>query len=595
MQREPQKRSALAPLLIGLIALLLGLGAVVATSGCEEEIDVTTEAGLKRALEKKEKLGDAMNELKGKSVDDLKAYGKELAKLYIDGSDHDVEVFRYLAQLKDAEYKDAYIKGLKSSDATTVKQAAGLIGELEIAEAVPDLIAVYHSTVDQDLRLSIITIGSEVKNEELSKLAADLLAEKGPDDVPIANLRYACRALEFQGDPKTTATLLRAMFYVDSAGRDINTDCTAAILAIGRPAIPELITMLKLENESVNQYVKLNADRMTEDTVALGATTLLGKLRAKEAVPVLLAHLSDPAPITPPAPLLAKQPGDQAWFEWSNLIGQVTQEMIFALNDIGVEGDEEARRVLSALFAWTEPFPVKYKTAVDYVNMIEVSARVNAARVMAENNMLDDAGLQLIFATLKDKDFDDIRRLRPAARSSIVTDLVTYLSIASLPGWTETVWKYFSEMSANELADNPQIKEKWGFEFDFAPTRERIARVKSTFELADECQHKPECYAPLISDNDPANRFRRIKAAYELGRYGSHEHFELILGAFADFDPFGYMLAADALARLGTTDDVAKVQAQLDKLSEVKSSQSMQFIEGYLRPLKATLRNKVAQ
>src|SRR5690606_26046658 len=126
--------------------------------------------------------------------------GSELNTLYMDGSDYDAEVLGYLVTLEDAEYEEAYVKALNSGDTAQIRMAAGPVAQLKLKSAVEPLINVYHSTADQEIKRVVMEVGVEIKDERFSKLATELLMEKGPADVPIANLRFACRVLEFQQD-----------------------------------------------------------------------------------------------------------------------------------------------------------------------------------------------------------------------------------------------------------------------------------------------------------------------------------------------------------------------------------------------------------
>ena len=575
--------------------LVVGLLAAVAlVSGCKDELDVKTEERrLKKALSSGEKLDQAMAEIKSKSSDreELAKYGSELQELYLKGSEFDRDILRYLVLIEDAEYAEAYIKAVKSGDPLQVRPGAGAIGNLKLKEGTPALVEAFNTTADADIKEAILEAAGLIKSDDMRDLAAGLLREKEPGDVPIAQLRKACVALQTQADASTVDVLLKAMFFSDEVGRDIHKECSQALMAIGKPAIPSTLELLKFQNESVNSYISRHSDRRTRENIILGAVTLLAKLRAADAREPILDYLADPKVIQPPDALAVKAADDPQWFEWAGLIGQVVQETIFALNDIGVEGNEKAKTVLLGIYKWEEPYPAKFERATDYVNMVEVSARVNAARVLAENRFLEDEEtLMLILNTLKDPGFDNIRKLRPAARAAIATDLVTYLGIVAKPDWKEKVWSFFNEMSKAEFADDPKAKIK----FELAPTRDRIAKMESTFDLAAECGDSMACYAKLIeSTDDEKDHFRKVKAAYELGRSGVHDpYFDLLLNNFDSFDAFGYMFVADALIRLGTAEDIPKVKAKLAKLEQELGTQSLSTIKGYLEPLMVTLANK---
>ncbi|MDX9724502.1 MAG: hypothetical protein RBU37_27390, partial [Myxococcota bacterium] len=58
---------------------------------------------------------------------------------------------------------------------------------------------------------------------------------------------------------------------------------------------------------------------------------------------------------------------------------------------------------------------------------------------------------------------------------------------------------------------------------------------------------------------------------------------------FGDFDPFGVMFAADALARLGRAEDAPKVEAKLAELKATRDAKLVAIFEMYLKPLRFTL------
>jgi len=584
--------------------LVLSTGAVAVGSlglvACEEEIDLETEEGLKKALEKGEKLEDAMRRLQ--EVDDVAPYGKELQGLYLKGSAYDDEVLGHLVRLEDPAYEEAYIKAINSGQANQVIKGAAAAGELGLESAAEPLVSAYQGAADRETKRAIFEAATQIDSKKLAELAAKTLTEKTPEDLHISVLRWACRTLEAQAEPSTVPAAIKGMFYVDQGGRTIGPDCTAAVLAVGELAIPEILKLLEGENKEVNRFIKRHQDIMTQQSAKLRAVTLLGKLQAEAGLAPILADLSDAAPLEPPRVLARKPTNDPAWGEWAALIGQLTQEQIFALNDIGVEGNEEAKKVLMAIYKWEEPYPKKYARAVKLANMVEISARVNAARVMAENNMLDTPEvMQEVLNTLKDEDFENDKKLRPAARASIVQDLVTYLGIASKPGWKETVWEFFNQMAANELADDPEADKKRGFKYELEPARRRIAETKSAFELAEKCgagKDNLPCYAKVLEGGNlkEKDRYQVLKAVYELGEHGSSKHFDLILDNFGELDQaLGYLYAYSALAKLGDASKVEAIETKLDELQGKMGKQRFSMAKQTLKPLLGTLGAKESE
>ncbi len=561
--------------------------------------DVETEKGMKAALSEKKHLDKAMAKLASLSStpDEIKPYGAELSALYLVGSSYDREVIQILASLGDTAYDEAYLKAANSDDFKQVQSAALAAKNSESDAVIETLLSKFDTTRDPDTKRLLMEAGLTKKDAGLAKKATELLLGD-LERTPIGLLRTSCNVLAYQRDPESAEASLRGIFFADDAGRSIATECAKALTSLGKDvAGPILVEVFKLENEKLNAYVDQHPDRLTPDTLRFHAAVNLAKLRYAEGVDVMLDFLQDMKPIVAPGALVLKPIDDSAWINWGALVGTASQEIIFAINDIGVQGNERAAEVLMNIYAWGPEIAKKYKKPIDLTGSfnIEISLRVNSVRVLLENDLLTPERYNTILEALKDPSFEQNRGFRPAARASLVTDLITYMAIASKPAQLESVWGYFDKLREKEL-QNPATEKhpapNLEDPYDFKPVVKRIADTKSTFELADECGDTAACYEQVLEKKDEGSYYPRIKAAYEIGKINDHKYFAPLLKNYAEYDAYGQMFVTSALAAIGTKDDIPAVIELREKLRKDLAPQIFASAQTYLDSLVIILENK---
>lgn len=576
------------------LILVMLLGGLMGT-GCEEEIDLNTDEGLKKALAEGKKLDKALDKLDdyASEPEKLKQFGVELTKLYVKGGPHDEKVIDLLTMkgVPDEKFKDAYIKAIKSNDEAQIRLGAAAASELGLKDAASALVGVYQSTPSDDVKLIVLQAAMDIPDSRFQDIAMELF-EKDPGQAPIGNFRHACKVLREQPTVKAVPTLLKAMFYVENNIRIVQ-DCKEAVLAVGKDAVPDIIKMLKGKDEVVNNFIKRFPEAYTPETVITQSAVLLGDLFASDAVPAMLEVLSSPDPIMPPTTLINMDPNDPNTrtqrIMWAESIGMMGQELVLNINEIGAEGHEEAvKTALVALFKYEVPFPKKFHEAVRIKSLVEVALRVNAGRVLAEQGLIDDDLLVEMLSSLTGKEWENEADLRPAVRATMVTDLVSYLAIASRPGWTEKAHAYFAAMSTKEL-NNKNYKK----EYMFDQPRGRIADVKPAFDLADRCKEDVECYAKVLEDAK-ANTWEVTKAIFEIGRRGNHDHVAKLLAYMpkAKASTFAPDYIAYALGQIGTAEDVPALEEAIEKTKAATASTNFQALKHKYTPLIFTLKTK---
>ncbi len=583
------------------ILRFLSTAAAIATLGTMTactSIDVDTDEGLAKALEKREKLDKAIPKISSmmSSPEKMEPYIEKLVSLYINGSGFDREVITALAQAGDARADAAFEKAAKSPDTKQVMQAAYGIKKTKNVSIQQKLLEDFDKFVNPEVKRVILDTGTTIKSEAITRKAIDILSGD-LDNTPYSLLRASCNVLQFQEDPAAVDTLMVALFHMDGVGHSLTTDCTKALLSLGKDvAVPALLKAYKLENKEIATLVDKHPDTMTFDTVRNNTANDLALFRAKEAVGPMLSFIADTKVIPIPGTLVVRPQGDPAWMAWGSLVGAASQASFFAVNDIGVNGNQDAKRIFTEIFNWTKPYQDKFKNAIKMTGStnIEISQRVNAFRVLRENGLINTDETLAMINTLKGDEFKDEKTFRNYARASIATDMITYIAVTAKAGEIKSLWKVFNDMKTNEdgefyVPPTPEGTPKAPHPND--NIAKRIEDVQAAFELADTCDIQASCYNNNLSKKDLTN-FERIRIVHELGASNNHEYFETICGIYKTFDMFGQIYATNALANLGTKDDIPRIQALLKSLSRDMSQINYTSAKPNLENLIVILENK---
>jgi len=577
----------------------LGLAAIAASFGfmaaCTP-IDVDTDEGLMRALESRKRLDRAIPKLMSISsnANRMEQFIPLLVKMYEEGSPFNRDIITALASSGNPKADPAFMKAAASTDFKQVIQAAYGARATKNAEVQSILLANFDRQVNPEVRRVILDTGTTIKSPAIAAKAKSIL-NGNIDETPFALLRTSCNVLEHQRDPDAADTLLLASFHMDGVGRSLGPDCRRALMALGRDvAVPVLLTAFKLENKALNVYIEKHPDTLTADSVRNDTATALAIFRAKEAVEPMLDFVGNTRRIPVPGTLAIRPAGDMAWAQWASLVGAASQSAFFALNDIGVHNNTRAKTIFTDIFHWTDAFKNKFKNAIDLTGTtnIEVSQRVNAFRVLRENELISTEEVVALMNVLKGEEFQDERTFRNWARSAIATDMLTYLAVTARAGDTKAIWQLFYDMQEKEFnVPVPEDENAPAFPHANDGIVQRITAVRPTFDLADQCDTSAVCYAKALG-NDQLSNYERIKIVYELGLSGDHQYFEVICGVYGSFDLFGQMYATNALANLGTAADIDRIRKLSKDLAATMSQIHFQSARVNLDNLLITLANK---
>ena len=279
--------------IVGLAALL-AFGA--ATTGCTgDPNDPRTWAKkLKDLREQKE----ALDRLANMDVERARVVVPELIALYKETKKP--EHLEALARYKDPETKPLMIEALDYSDddfdRATV--AAGVLGEMKAVDAVDKLIAAAEKQLPNKSRANsvrlaairaLVKIGDKRAVEPLGKI----LTTSADEQDFLLNQKAALGLAELR-DGSSVPALIKGLFMT---GRGVNIfqECRLALVRIGEPSVQPLIQLLDEQNPDIRVMAKqLKFDENSPGVVPSKASYVLGDLRAKKAVPRLIAHLSMP-------------------------------------------------------------------------------------------------------------------------------------------------------------------------------------------------------------------------------------------------------------------------------------------------------------
>lgn len=218
------------------------------------------------------------------------------------------------------------------------------------------------------------------------------LLEGDINQQPLSVNASAANGLAEAASPKAIQPLLKCVYQLPP----IYMQCRTALAAIGEPVAPELIKIFQGKHDELNQFAKDNnfANNCDKDegpgtscqapgNLKFKSASLLGDLRVKEAVPMLIAELS-------------KDPVIAFYDEQSGAQGPPTHMAV--LDALGIIGDPRAADAVKAY--WKNPnngLQTRPK-AIDVYSMLtrETSELDALAGLMSNEN--EDEGIRLAAA-----------------------------------------------------------------------------------------------------------------------------------------------------------------------------------------------------
>ncbi len=382
------------------------------------------------------------------------------------------------------------------------------------------------------------------------------ILETDPEKQIVRMNAAAALALAETGDPKALPTLLKATVSIGA----IFQQTRAAVTRIGKPAVPALIKMFQEQDPDVQKiYNDKGLATKAPGVVVYRAALLLGDLRAKEAVPQLMAGLSAPPRIA-------------FYDEKSGAPGPTTHEGILgALRQIMDPGSAAAVKAY-----WTNPKtddgirPV----AIDVYSMLAT----------------DDSALNDLVKYIKDEQAE--QQIRTAAIMAYGRLGKTKESENALD---DLIAVYTAKIAkADEKAKSPKEEERATADDEKQVAtyyRDQLTEAKTRIGIAVECGSDPMCYAKALPPTQKDFRAgqpglpRAERALIELAKMGDKARpaADALLAAAESSERFvrqGVLLALPRVAALPCD----KCAARLDEIIEKQADNTtLDFLTGETR------------
>ena len=210
---------------------------------------------------------------------------------------HRPEHLELLARYKDERTKPILIEALDYSDDDFDRAtiAAGVLGDMKATDAVDALIQAAEKPLPVKSRANnaklaamraLVRIGDKKAVPTLMKI----LSTSADEQDFVLNQKAALGLAELR-DPTAIPALMKGLFMT-GRGANIFQECRLALVRIGKPAIAPLLQLLDRKIPEIEDMAKaLKFDEVTPGVIPFKAASMLGDLRAVEAVPALQAHL----------------------------------------------------------------------------------------------------------------------------------------------------------------------------------------------------------------------------------------------------------------------------------------------------------------
>src|SRR5262245_8765965 len=284
------------PLVLAM-ALSLALPALALTAGCSGDPNdpMTWAKQLKNLRTQKE----ALDHLANMDVEKARPAVPALMELYQDT--RRPEHLEALARYLDPRTKPIMIEALEYSDDEFDRAtiAAGVLGDMKAADAVDPLVKAAEKQLPiksraNSTRIAAIRALVKIGDKRAVPALMKILTTSADDQDFLLNQKAALGLAELR-DPAPIRALLKGLFMT-GRGTTIFQECRLALVRIGAPAVDPLIDLLDEKNADIQEMAKkLKFEEPppvgTPGVVPHKAAILLGDLRAKKAVPRLIARL----------------------------------------------------------------------------------------------------------------------------------------------------------------------------------------------------------------------------------------------------------------------------------------------------------------
>jgi HEAT repeat protein len=238
---------------------------------------------------------EALDHLANMDVEKARPAVPALIELYQDTKRP--EHLEALARYKDERTKALFIDALAFSDDDFDRAtiAAGVLGEMKSPDGVEPLIAAAEKPLPiksraNNVRIAAIRALVKIGDKRAVPTLMKIVTTSADDQDFLLNQKAALALAEFH-DPQSIPALIKGLFMT-GRGVGIFQECRLALVRIGAPAIGPMVELLNEKNADIQAMAtKLKFEEVTPGVVPHKAAILLGDLRAKKAVPDLVAKL----------------------------------------------------------------------------------------------------------------------------------------------------------------------------------------------------------------------------------------------------------------------------------------------------------------
>jgi HEAT repeat protein len=279
------------------LALTLAVALATASLACQgDPADPMTWAKQLKDLRTQK---EALDNLARMDVEKARPAVPALIELYQDTKRP--EHLEALARYKDDRTKPLLIGALDYTDDDFDRAtiAAGVLGEMKATDAVDPLIKAAERPLPiksraNSARLAALRALVKIGDKRAVPALMKILTTSADDQDFALNQKAALGLAELR-DPQAIPALLKGLFMT---GRGTQTfqECRLGLVRIGQPSVEPLVQLLQEKNADVQDMAtRLKFDEVTPGVVPHKAAIVLGDLRAKSAVPALVARLHQKA------------------------------------------------------------------------------------------------------------------------------------------------------------------------------------------------------------------------------------------------------------------------------------------------------------